>query len=60
MTDDEVLAKVRETYQNAKYAGKEGAGTHRNAGDSGRVAALWMEWIAEAKRRGLDYRSAMR
>ena len=33
--------------ENAHRAGKEGKGTHRNAGDSGRVAALWGECCRE-------------
>lgn len=36
-----------EARENARRAGKQGAGTHRNAGDSGRVAALWLETRAE-------------
>jgi len=36
--------------ENAHKAGKEGYGTHRNAGDSGRVAALWVEKIREIKK----------
>jgi hypothetical protein len=35
--------KVNQLQINARNAGKEGRGTHRNCGDSGRVAALWME-----------------
>ena len=39
-TTPEAIAALRE---NARNAGKEGAGMHRNAGDAGRVAALWIE-----------------
>ncbi len=56
--DADILAKCKETYWNAKYAGKEGAGTHRNSGDSGRVHALYWEWVTEAKKRGLDWQFA--
>ena len=40
---DKVKAECESLHENARRAGKEGKGTHRNAGDSGRVAALWME-----------------
>jgi hypothetical protein len=47
MTDANAIRALREQVEalrkNAHNAGKEGQGTHRNAGDSGRVAALWME-----------------
>lgn len=40
---DAVAARADMLRSNAHRAGKEGRGTHRNAGDSGRVAALWIE-----------------
>jgi hypothetical protein len=43
---DELAALVKERRENAHRAGREGGGNHRNAGDSGRVGALY----AEAKR----------
>lgn len=43
---DDLVRLVAERRDNAHRAGKEGAGMHRNAGDAGRVAALY----AEAKR----------
>lgn len=44
---DEQRAKVKRLHDNARNAGKEGWGTHRNSGDAGRVAALWMEAKSE-------------
>jgi len=41
--EEQVLVR----YENAKSAHKEGAGTHRNVGDSGRIGALWMEKVDE-------------
>lgn len=38
-----IAAECAQRRENAKRAGKEGKGTHRNAGDAGRVSALWME-----------------
>ena len=50
---EEMEKRVEETRENARRAGKQGAGTHRNAGDSGRVAELWLEASADlAKARG--------
>jgi hypothetical protein len=43
---DDLVRLVAERRDNAHRAGKEGTGMHRNAGDCGRVAALY----AEAKR----------
>jgi len=40
---EELEVRVAQLYENAKSCGKEGAGMHRNHGDSGRVAALWAE-----------------
>jgi len=52
-TDAEVLARLAQKHDDAKNASKEGAGTHRNAGDCGRIGAEWMAWRREARRRGL-------
>jgi hypothetical protein len=44
MTEIETLRLLeRQAYSNAKTCSKEGYGTHRNAGDCGRVGALWLE-----------------
>ena len=43
---DDLVRLVAERRDNAHKVGREGAGLHRNAGDAGRVAALY----AEAKR----------
>lgn len=51
--DEVVLANMRQKYDDARRAGKEGAGTHRNCGDAGNIAAEWMRWRQEALRRGL-------
>jgi multidrug efflux pump subunit AcrA (membrane-fusion protein) len=52
-------AKCKVLQANARNAGKEGKGTHRNAGDSGRVAALYMESRRElASLRALSARVA--
>jgi len=40
---EEQRAKVKKLHESARNAGKEGWGTHRNHGDAGRVADLWME-----------------
>jgi hypothetical protein len=47
---DKVKAKSERLRENARTCGKEGKGTHRNAGDAGRVASLWLEALAELKR----------
>jgi hypothetical protein len=47
---DKVANQCARRYQNARSCGKEGKGTHRNAGDAGRVAALWIESRAELQR----------
>jgi hypothetical protein len=44
---DDLVKRVAELRENAHKAGKEGAGMHRNAGDSGRVGALYMEAAKE-------------
>lgn len=52
-SDSEVLANMKQKYEDARTAQKEGAGTHRNAGDSGRIAAEWIMWRQEARKREL-------
>lgn len=55
MKDEEVINKLKlECEQlrfNTQRAGKEGPVTHRNAGDSGRVAALWIEKLQELNKK---------
>jgi hypothetical protein len=46
-TEDDLVKQVAELRENAHKSGKEGAGMHRNAGDSGRVGALYMEAAKE-------------
>jgi len=46
---DKVKADVDQRKLNARNAGKEGKGTHRNAGDAGRVARLWMEAVDDLR-----------
>lgn len=52
-TDKEVIENMNHHYDCAKNAGKEGYGTHRGAGDCGRLSMNWIMWRQEAKRRGL-------
>jgi hypothetical protein len=44
---DKVRLEVSQRYQNARTDSKEGRGTHRNAGDHGRVAAHWVGAVNE-------------
>lgn len=44
---EQLRAQAAELRDNAHKAGKEGAGTHRNSGDSGRVGELWAEVMRE-------------
>lgn len=53
MTDEQVLQNMNARYEMARSAQKEGKGTPRPHGAAGLIAAEWMRYRNEAKRRGL-------
>lgn len=54
-SDEELISMTRQAYHNARNSGKEGAGTHRNAGDCGRISQEWVTLHMVCKQRGIDY-----
>lgn len=54
LSDEELLIKMDEAYDNAKNAPKDGySNGKRGAGSAGRIAMEWVRYRSEALKRGL-------